>query len=59
MPDENGNGTQIIEGGNVIIEDIQERQEEIEVKNPRIGRVLKLQEEAEQQNELERQRGES
>ncbi len=57
MPDENGNGTQIIEGGNVIIEDIQERQEEIEVKNPRIGRVLKLQEEAEQQNELERQRG--
>ena len=57
MPDENGNGTQIIEGGNVIIEDIQERQEEIEVKNPRIGRVLKLQEEAEQQNVLERQRG--
>lgn len=55
MPGENG--TQIIESGNVIIEDIPKQEENIEVKNPRIGRVLKLQEEAEQQNELERQRG--
>lgn len=57
MPDENGNGTQIVEGGGVIIEDIGEQEESVEVKNPRIGKVLKLQEEAEQQNELERQRG--
>lgn len=57
MPGENENGTQIVESGSVIIEDIPEQKEDIEVKNPRIGRVLKLQEEAEQQNELEKQRG--
>ncbi len=56
MSDENGSGTQIIESEKVVIEDMP-KEEDIEVKNPRIGRVLKLQEEAEQQNELERQRG--
>ena len=30
---------------------------DMEVKNPRIGKVLKLQEEAERQNEIEKQRG--
>lgn len=48
--------TQIIDSERVTVQDIPDALEDIEVKNPRIGRVLKLQEEAERQNELEKLR---
>lgn len=48
--------TQIIDSEQVTVQDIPDALEDIEVKNPRIGRVLKLQEEAERQNELEKLR---
>ncbi len=56
MSDKKMTEASVVDSEAVQIQDMAESLSAIEVKNTRIGKVLKLQEEAERQNELERQR---